>query len=468
MKLKLPNVTLLGVDCVNVERLQRAMDVCQKDIDFGAVKLLTSLPTDDKHLVKIPHIGSVQEYSRFCVEELVKYVDTDYVLLVQYDGFILNPSAWADEFLKYDYIGAPWLVANWSIRDFNFPTHLLGTEVVGNGGFSLRSKKFLEVSAKLMREGKIPQIHPEDVSLCVWHKDLLDAEGVLIAPVELARRFSIEKDDDADVYDTQFGFHGFSWTNIDTWIDKHPEYPLIVDDYRKARLSRLHRILTRTREQALTNAQKFFQDKAIEAHAFGSVARRDSDPYSDLDVWFTFKDTDIEDVLEKRLNYYSQIGEIIHVCEPPQNSPVNGIHSFVLYKTYAGLLQVDFYLCPESSSFVTEDSKKLFGNIKLPIGKLGLNPQKISVPDSYRIDFIITFIFIAIKNLKRNDDNSLHQLLSEYKNLSERYSITVEPMTDKENSFATLRQIITNVAKVADTKQQVVLTKISEFIDQVE
>ncbi len=245
---KLENVTLLGVDCVNVERLQAAMDVCQKGIEFGAVKLLTSLSTDDERLVKIPHIGSIEEYSRFCAEDLKNYVDTDYVLIVQYDGFILNPESWTDEFLSYDYIGAPWLVADWSLRDFNFPENLLGKMVVGNGGFCLRSKKFLEVSAKLMQEGKIPKIHPEDVSLCIWHKDLLDKEGIKIAPAELASQFSIEGDD--QVYENQFGFHGFSWTDIDKWIDAHPEYVVVVGGYKKARAAHFARQLERRNQKS--------------------------------------------------------------------------------------------------------------------------------------------------------------------------------------------------------------------------
>lgn len=243
--LNLQNITLLGIDCVNIERLQATMNVCQKDIKFGAVKLLTSLPRDDKRLVKIPHIGSVEEYSKFCAVNLRDYVDTDYVLIVQYDGFILNPKSWEGEFLNYDYIGAPWLVADWSVRDYNFPENLLGTMVVGNGGFSLRSKKFLETSAKLVREGKIPKIHPEDVSLCIWHRDLLDGEGIKIAPPDWASKFSIEGDD--QTYDKQFGFHGFSWTNIDKWIDNHPEYPVIVEEYRRARAVHFTRQLERTK-----------------------------------------------------------------------------------------------------------------------------------------------------------------------------------------------------------------------------
>lgn len=245
MKRSLPNVTLLGIDCVNVERLQAALDVCQKDIDFGAVKLLTSLPTDDARLVKIPHIASIEAYSRFCAVDLKDHVDTEHVLLVQYDGFILNPNSWTDEFLEYDYIGAPWLVADWSVRDYAFPESLLGTMVVGNGGFSLRSKKFLEVSAKLVLAGEIPKIHPEDVSLCIWHKDLLEREGIKIAPPELAGRFSIEGDD--QVYDKQFGFHGMSWTDIDAWVDQHPEHHLIVEQYRRERAAHFERVAKRTR-----------------------------------------------------------------------------------------------------------------------------------------------------------------------------------------------------------------------------
>lgn len=235
MEQKFKNVTLLGVDCVNVERLQIAMDVCQKDIEFGEVKLLTSLPTNDQRLIKIPHIGSIEEFSRFCIKDLVNYVNTDFVLLVQHDGFILNPQSWTDDFLQYDYIGAPWFVADWSVKNFDFPPELLGTKVVGNGGFSLRSKKFLEVSSKLFQEEKLVRYHPEDVSLCVWYKDLVESEGMSIAPVALAQKFSIEGDEDVYTYKTQFGFHGLSWTNIDAWIEKHPEYPQIVSAYRQAR-----------------------------------------------------------------------------------------------------------------------------------------------------------------------------------------------------------------------------------------
>jgi len=226
--------------------------------------------------------------------------------------------------------------------------------------------------------------------------------------------------------------------------------------------------MEKQRQEILDKIQEVFRGDAIEAHVFGSVARDDADPYSDLDVWITFEDEDISKALTQRLEHYAQIGEVVHLCEPSQNSPVNGVHSFVLYKTPSGLLQVDFYLCPKSSSFITKESATLFGDIRLPIGELTLNPQRTTVPDSYRIDFLITFIFIAIKKLVRKDMEALDQLFSEYANLKDRYGITVEELVDKRNDFVSLKQVITNIAKVANTKQKDALDEITRFIDKVE
>ena len=224
-KLQLPNVTLLGIDCVDTSRLQEAMDISQSNISFGSSKLLTDLPVDDKRRVEIPHIGSTEEYSSFCIKDLYKYVETDFVLIIQYDGFVLNADSWDPEFLKYDYIGSPWLVTDILITKYGFPQNLRGSLIVGNGGFSLRSKKFLEVSSLLANEGRLAKLHPEDNAMCVFHRSLFEDKGIKFATPEVARKFSIEGKQ-GPLYDKQFGFHGFKWTDIDAWISKHPEYPI--------------------------------------------------------------------------------------------------------------------------------------------------------------------------------------------------------------------------------------------------
>jgi len=62
-------------------------------------------------------------------------------LLVQPDGFVINPDKWDNQFFEYDYIGAPWEQVPHSYLDPWGKPHR-----VGNGGFSFRSKKLLDVS----------------------------------------------------------------------------------------------------------------------------------------------------------------------------------------------------------------------------------------------------------------------------------------------------------------------------------
>jgi len=110
--------------------------------------------------------------------------------------------------LKYDYIGAPWLVNEHSFSSGGSDAEFL----VWNGGFSLRSKKLLE----LLRNDKeipAPMDRPEDTFICVDHREYLESKGVQFAPVELAKQFSLEANEKDGVdWTDQFGFHGL--TNI--------------------------------------------------------------------------------------------------------------------------------------------------------------------------------------------------------------------------------------------------------------
>jgi hypothetical protein len=222
MKRKLDNVTLIGVDCVDVERLQKALDISCQGIDFANVKLLTSLATDNPRKVEIPHLDTIEAYSKFCIRDLYKYVDTDFILLVQHDGFILNPEKWDDAFLDYDYIGSPWLIADWSVAKFDIPKILLGKIIVGNGGFSLRSKKLLQTTSQLADKGVFKRYNPEDIAFCIWYRKEVEAAGIQFAPPEIAERFGFEGEE--NVYNKQFGFHGLKYTDISEWIKKNPQW----------------------------------------------------------------------------------------------------------------------------------------------------------------------------------------------------------------------------------------------------
>lgn len=49
--------------------------------------------------------GGQKDYSKFCVKELPFLIKTDYYLIQQWDGFIINPNKWSSDFLDYEYIG---------------------------------------------------------------------------------------------------------------------------------------------------------------------------------------------------------------------------------------------------------------------------------------------------------------------------------------------------------------------------
>lgn len=191
-------VTLICVDTVKPRIAERAMQSCLDQATFDDVKLLTN-DLSRKHAVAIPPINGVEGYSNFMIRELNKYVNTSHCLVVQWDGYVLNANAWRDEFLKFDYIGSPWQ---------NF--QMLG----GNGGFTLRSKKLLQILAN-HPFGDNP--HPEDNYICQRHGQELQTMGVKFCGPEFSGWFSYE----GRVWDNnnwvshhqewngQFGFHSF-------------------------------------------------------------------------------------------------------------------------------------------------------------------------------------------------------------------------------------------------------------------
>lgn len=183
---KLKDVTLVCVDDLKPERARTAIEQCTGKFDFGAVKFFTS-HTGYSDTVKIHPILSIEEYCRFIVKELANHVETSHVLIVQWDGYMVDSSKWRDYYLKYDYIGAWW------------PQYGTG----GNGGFSLRSKKLLKV---LQDPQFKPPFWPEDQMICRdWRGTLERDFDIRFAGEDVCRTFSVE----VEPYAESLGFHSF-------------------------------------------------------------------------------------------------------------------------------------------------------------------------------------------------------------------------------------------------------------------
>ncbi|HUC49345.1 MAG TPA: DUF5672 family protein [Xanthobacteraceae bacterium] len=212
-RLHLPDVTLVAVTSLNIDKTNEALLHCASHINFGAVKFLCSEnpSTLDQRIeyLPIPQIDYLG-YSRFMIESLNSYIQTPHCLVVQYDGFVLDPSRWRDDFLAYDYVGAPW-PKTILMRPGNVPLRLHNT--VGNGGFSLRSKKLLEATSRFRFDQLSFPIKVEDILICHFLYKELQAAGIAFAPPGIAARFAIETELGyfGQSIDTVFGFHGKHW-----------------------------------------------------------------------------------------------------------------------------------------------------------------------------------------------------------------------------------------------------------------
>jgi hypothetical protein len=183
-------VSLVAVDSVYLARTVRALKHCLRHVRFRDAFLFTDRPPElppEIEPVTIPRLHSIEVYSEFLLRGLPTYREkfADHILIIQHDGFILNPCTWRADFLDYDYIGAPW-----------------ADGAVGNGGFSLRSRRLLAALAVMGPD--INVVHPEDDVLCRRYRDRLEARGIRFAPTDVAAAFSVE----SRPYAGSFGYHG--------------------------------------------------------------------------------------------------------------------------------------------------------------------------------------------------------------------------------------------------------------------
>jgi hypothetical protein len=215
--LDLPDVTLCCVDTRSVPQALFALRQCMTHARFGRVLFLGPKPEAhhgeppaDVNWHVIPPLHGIQDYNRIVLHDLRDLVQTSHVLIVQWDGFVTHPELWRPDFLSVDYIGPPWY-------------HGGHPGMVGNGGFSLRSKRLLETLASLEN---LDTAEPEDMVICVQRRSELEREhGIRFAPLALAQDFGCEYGD----YRPSFGFHGMhnfahvmDEPMLRTWLENVP------------------------------------------------------------------------------------------------------------------------------------------------------------------------------------------------------------------------------------------------------
>jgi len=227
--IELSNVTLICVTSVKIEESIQSLIHCSKLMQFKEVKFVTheNVTIESVKVERCRKLTSIEAYSHYMIYDLHKHIDTDFCLTIQHDGFIVNPHLWNNNYLKYDYIGAPWKIREDCYLDPN------GKHIrVGNGGFSLRSQRLLNTPnyehipfASTMHGEHYKHMNHfsknEDNIICVHNHELYEKYGNIFAPFEVALTFSKETILLENEKLNTFGVHGYNLTDfINPFLEK--------------------------------------------------------------------------------------------------------------------------------------------------------------------------------------------------------------------------------------------------------
>jgi hypothetical protein len=205
------NVTLVVIDSKQYDATTWAINHTRKFFPKNPLLVFSDedfYPKRDK-FIKVNKFDAV-EHSKICLQNVGDHVETSHALFIQYDGMPVNEQSWTDEYMEYDYIGAPWV--DWLG---------LGRYRVGNGGFSLRSKQLMRFTLHIQQQFEnvantgLASWWKEDGLIGIHCRDWLVSCGIKFAPIELAAQFSHE----FPVGKTNsFGFH--DKTNAELFLNK--------------------------------------------------------------------------------------------------------------------------------------------------------------------------------------------------------------------------------------------------------
>jgi len=179
----LPDVTLFVIHGgPAVSLFQYALERTLERIQPAALLIFTSEPEAwspnlGGEIIRIPRCYSAKQAMQIFWYRVPLYVKTSHMMHVEWDGWVLDETAWSADFLNYDYIGAPW---PWHRDDYK----------VGNG-LGLRSQALMSFLSNHKSEYPLPQY--EDHTLCREYRPRLEKEGFLWPSVETATRFSWER-----------------------------------------------------------------------------------------------------------------------------------------------------------------------------------------------------------------------------------------------------------------------------------
>lgn len=239
-----------------------------------------------------------------------------------------------------------------------------------------------------------------------------------------------------------------------------------IEEFKQKRIEGRKQLL-----EKIINTFKSLNPVAI--HQFGSGTKGFKDEFSDIDIWVTFKDAEIETVLEKLSKIFKDISPVLVRHHSKSWSPVGGSANSIIHDTEFGLFSVDYYISKFSETIIKKDSIVLFGDDSLKRGEWKLNKQgNKDIHDSHTlkkdINLLLDLIFISVKGIVRkweNDDftntlKSVHRLFRKgYGEKIKRRQISLNFKTDE--------RLLSDLYRISNKGQRRAIHKIRKYIKQV-
>ncbi len=212
----------------------------------------------------------------------------------------------------------------------------------------------------------------------------------------------------------------------------------------------------------------------VAIHQFGSGTTGFKDEFSDIDIWITYEDDKVDDMLKQLSNIFRDIAPVLIRHHSKSWSPVGGSANSVIHDTEFGPFVVDYYISKLSETVIKDDSKILFGDDSLKRGIWRLNKEvDKNMHDSHTlkkdVDLLLDLIFISIKGIVRKwvGDDFVNILRTVHKDLRKRYDRKIKRRRISL-SFRSDYRLLSDLYHIANKNQRRAISKIRRYAKQVE
>lgn len=234
---------------------------------------------------------------------------------------------------------------------------------------------------------------------------------------------------------------------------------MTIDEFREERIEGRERLLKKI-------IVTFESIKPVAIHQFGSGAYGYKDEFSDLDLWFTFKDNDIEKIVKNRAKIFESISPILLKHQSKTWSPLGGNATLIIHQTEFGLFQVDYYISKLSETIIKRGAKLLYGSDLLKRGEWRLNKDaRESVTFKKDITLLTVLAFVSIKGVTRKwKRGEFEKTIQEvYKRVHKGRELTLRKL-----SFKFINNLLNNLYPLANKKQKRAIIKIKNYAKHIE